>query len=134
MKVGLKIGLAAVVFSAVAALVFWFAAPIRSTITVAMPSEAPLPEDAVIDRLVVHKSKRTMSAYSQGKLLKTYPISLGKQPVGHKQFEGDGKTPEGKYRINERNPNSGYHKNLGVSYPNEADKPTRWHKAKARAG
>ena len=57
MKVGLKIGLAAVVFSAVAALVFWFAAPIRSTITVAMPSEAPLPEDAVIDRLVVHKSK-----------------------------------------------------------------------------
>lgn len=84
MKVGLKIGLATVVFSAVAALVFWFAAPIRSTITVTTPSEAPLPENTVIDRLVVHKSKRTMSAYSQGKLLKTYPISLGKQPVGHK--------------------------------------------------
>lgn len=122
MKVGLKIGLATVVLLAVAASVFWFAAPIRSTTTVTTPSEMPLPEDAVIDRLVVHKSKRTMSAYSQGKLLKTYPISLGKQPVGHKQFEGDGKTPEGKYRINERNPNSGYHKNLGVSYPNEADK------------
>lgn len=107
MKVGLKIGLLAVVLSAVAALVFWFVAPIRSTTTVTMPSEAPLPEDAVIDRLVVHKSKRTMSVYSQGRLLKTYPISLGKQPGGHKQFEGDGKTPEGKYRINERNPNSG---------------------------
>ena len=122
MKVGLKIGLAAVLLMAAAASVFWFAAPIRSTTTVTMPSEAPLPEDAVIDRLVVHKSKRTMSAYSQGRLLKTYPISLGKQPVGHKQFEGDGKTPEGKYRINERNPNSGYHKNLGVSYPNDADR------------
>ena len=122
MKVGLKIGLAAVVLSAVAALVFWFAAPIRSTTTVAEPSEAPLPENAVIDRLVVHKSKRTMSAYSKGKLLKTYPIALGKQPVGHKHFEGDGKTPEGKYRINDRNPNSAYHKNLGVSYPNDADK------------
>ena len=55
-------------------------------------------------------------------MLKTYPIALGKQPVGHKHFEGDGKTPEGKYRINDRNPNSAYHKNLGVSYPNEADK------------
>lgn len=122
MKVGLKIGLATVVLLAVAASVFWFVAPIRSTTIVTTPSEAPLPEDTVIDRLVVHKSKRTMSAYYQGTLLKTYPISLGKQPVGHKQFEGDGKTPEGKYRINERNPNSGYHKNLGVSYPSEADK------------
>ena len=134
MKVGLKIGLAAVVFSAVAALVFWFAAPIRSTITVAEPSGAPLPEDAVIDRLVVHNSKRTMSAYSQGRLLKTYPISLGKQPVGHKQFEGDDKTPEGKYRINERNPNSGYHKTSAFPIPTKPTKPTLRHKEKARAG
>ena len=126
MKVGLKIGLAAVLLMAVAASVFWFVAPIRSTTTVTMPSETPLPEDAVIDRLVVHKSKRTMSAYSQGRLLKTYPISLGKQPVGHNQFEGDGKTPEGKYRINERNPNSGYHKNLGVSYPAAQCKSPGW--------
>lgn len=134
MKVGLKIGLATVVLLAVAASVFWYIAPIRTTTTIATPTETPLPEDAVIDRLVVHKSKRTMSVYSQGKLLKIYPISLGKQPVGHKQFEGDGKTPEGKYRINERNPNSGYHKNLGVSYPNEADKAYAAAQAKARAG
>ena len=134
MKVGLKISLAAVLLLAVAASVFWFAAPIRTTTTIATLTETPLPEDAVIDRLVVHKSKRTMSAYYQGKLLKTYPILLGKQPVGHKQFEGDGKTPEGKYRINERNPNSGYYKNLGVSYPNEADKAYAAAQAKARAG
>ena len=134
MKIGLKISLAAVLLLAVAASVFWFAAPIRTTTTIATLTETPLPEDAVIDRLVVHKSKRTMSAYYQGKLLKTYPILLGKQPVGHKQFEGDGKTPEGKYRINERNPNSGYHKNLGVSYPNEADKAYAAAQAKARAG
>ena len=57
MKVGLKISLAAVVLLAVAASVFWFAAPIRSTTTVTMPSETPLPEDAVIDRLVVHKKQ-----------------------------------------------------------------------------
>lgn len=82
----------------------------------------PLPASAVIDRLVVYKAKRQMWAYHGEELLKIYPVSLGFNPVGHKQFEGDGKTPEGLYRINERNPNSGYHKNLGVSYPNAADK------------
>ena len=84
--------------------------------------QPPLPEGTVITRLVVRKGAREMEAYDRtGRLLKTYPISLGFNPVGHKQFEGDGKTPEGIYTINDRNPNSGYHKNLGVSYPNEAD-------------
>jgi len=82
----------------------------------------PLPKGTIIDKLVVYKSKRKMEAYSEGKILKTYAIALGKNPVGHKQFEGDNKTPEGLYIINARNPKSGYHKNLGVSYPNTADK------------
>ena len=82
-----------------------------------------LPADSEIAKLVVRKADREMDAYdAQGRLLKTYPVALGFNPVGHKQFEGDGKTPEGRYIINDRNPNSGYHKNLGVSYPNEADK------------
>lgn len=84
-------------------------------------SDDALP-DVKIDRLVVFKTKRQMWAYQGEQLIKVYPIALGFNPIGHKQFEGDGKTPEGIYRINERNPNSGYHKNLGVSYPNEADK------------
>ncbi|KGO93430.1 protein erfk [Flavobacterium subsaxonicum WB 4.1-42 = DSM 21790] len=82
---------------------------------------APLPQGSVVDRLVVQKSKRKMEAYANGRLLKTYTIALGKNPEGHKQFEGDNRTPEGSYTINARNPNSGYHKNLGVSYPNESD-------------
>lgn len=53
--------------------------------------------------------------------MKSYKIALGKNPVGDKQFEGDDKTPEGLYYINDKNPNSGYHKNLGVSYPNASD-------------
>ncbi len=84
--------------------------------------EKPLPQGVVIDRLVVYKSKRKMEAYSNGKIVKTYIVSLGKNPVGHKEFEGDFKTPEGIYSINERNANSAYYKNLGVSYPNEADR------------
>lgn len=82
--------------------------------------EEPLPK-VNIDRLVVFKAKRQMWAYQGEQLIKIYPISLGFNPIGHKQFEGDGKTPEGIYYINERNPQSGYHKNLGVSYPNKAD-------------
>jgi len=83
--------------------------------------EKKLPPDRTIDRLVVYKSKRRMEAYSGNGLLKTYTISLGKNPIGHKQFEGDIKTPEGTYTINDRNPNSAFYKNLGISYPNASD-------------
>lgn len=83
--------------------------------------ERNLPGDAEIDRIVVCKSKRQMMVYSSGELLKIYRISLGRQPVGAKEFEGDRKTPEGVYFINDRNPNSGYHKNLGISYPDRDD-------------
>lgn len=62
-----------------------------------------------------------MEAYSDGKLIKTYKVSLGQTPLGDKQFQGDKRTPEGEYRINDKNPNSGFHKNLGVSYPNAMD-------------
>lgn len=81
----------------------------------------PLPQGIEITRLVVLKEQRQMFAYAKEKLVKIYPISLGFNPIGHKQFEGDGKTPEGIYTINERNKNSSYHKNLGISYPNKAD-------------
>lgn len=84
--------------------------------------EKKLPKGKSVDRLVVYKSKRIMEAYSGSELLKTYKIALGKKPVEHKKYEGDNRTPEGDYIINNRNPNSGYHKNLGVSYPNDADR------------
>lgn len=83
--------------------------------------EPELPPSSKVDRLVVYKSKRKMQVFANGKLLKTYRISLGGNPVGRKQFEGDNKTPEGIYIINDRNSESDYHKNLGVSYPNEQD-------------
>ncbi|MCL2220695.1 MAG: L,D-transpeptidase family protein [Chitinispirillia bacterium] len=84
------------------------------------PNASPL-GDVVIDSIVVYKSKREMLVYSGGDLLKTYRVALGGQPVGAKEFEGDLKTPEGLYFINDRNPNSRYYKNLGVSYPNKDD-------------
>lgn len=80
-----------------------------------------LPEGTVIDSLLVIKSKRELHAFAHGVRLKVYPIALGKQPVGRKRFEGDNRTPEGLYVINDKNPNSDYHKNLGISYPNAFD-------------
>ena len=57
--------------------------------------EEKLSADIQIDKLVVYKSKRQLLAYSNGQLVKTYKISLGRQPIGDKEFEGDKKTPEG---------------------------------------
>jgi murein L,D-transpeptidase YafK len=83
--------------------------------------ENKLPDNVEIDNIVVYKSKRQMLVYANGQLLKTYQISLGRQPVGAKEFEGDKKTPEGVYSIDGKNPESGYHKNLGISYPDKDD-------------
>ncbi len=83
--------------------------------------EQKLPLNIKIDSLVVYKSKRELMAYSNGQLIKTSKTSLRKNPVGDKEFEGDKKTPEGIYFINAKNPNSGYYKNLGISYPDEQD-------------
>lgn len=81
-----------------------------------------LPHGTVITKILVEKSKRHMSVFKGDTLLKTYHISLGNTPTGAKMQEGDGKTPEGMYIIDDKNEHSDYHKNLGVSYPSEADK------------
>jgi len=69
----------------------------------------------------VHKAERKMYLLHDDKVLKSYDIALGFQPAGHKQFEGDGKTPEGTYFLSHKNPESKYHLSVGISYPNEAD-------------
>ncbi|MFT5001499.1 MAG: murein L,D-transpeptidase YafK, partial [Planctomycetota bacterium] len=54
-------------------------------------------------------------------ILKSYDVDLGFDPLGHKSTRGDGRTPEGSYFIDRRNPNSLYHLSIGISYPNAAD-------------
>jgi murein L,D-transpeptidase YafK len=99
------------VFVAVVALFAWANAPGRA-----------LPSGAVADRVVIEKSARCLTLYSHGAPLKSYRISLGAQPQGAKQREGDNKTPEGNYRIDFKSANSGFHKALHVSYPSAADR------------
>lgn len=75
-----------------------------------------------ITQIQVYKAKRRMYLFSDTKVVKKYKIALGGRPKGKKQFEGDGKTPEGLYFIDWQNPNSAYHLSLRVSYPNAEDR------------
>jgi murein L,D-transpeptidase YafK len=84
--------------------------------------EKKLPVDKKISKLVVFKKERVMKVYSSEEVIKVYHISIGKNSVGDKISQGDKRTPEGSYIINDKNAGSGYHKNLGISYPNQADR------------
>ena len=68
-----------------------------------------LPVGTTIDRILVEKSERKLSILRGGKVLKTYRVALGRNPIGAKEQEGDMKTPEGVYTIDYRNPKSDYH-------------------------
>jgi murein L,D-transpeptidase YafK len=83
--------------------------------------EKQLPKHTIIDSISVLKNKRQLNVWEKGVLIKSYKISLGKNPIGAKEIEGDNKTPEGLYKIFDKNPKSDYHNNLGISYPNYSD-------------
>ena len=72
--------------------------------------------------IVVNKEARRMYLMHDDKVLKDYDIDLGFAPIGDKFFEGDGRTPEGTYIIDRRNPNSQFYLSLGISYPNARDR------------
>lgn len=74
------------------------------------------------DLIVVEKGKRELTLYANKKKLKTYRIFLGGNPVGDKEKEGDLKTPEGRYTIDAKNPNSSFYKSLHISYPDRTDR------------
>lgn len=81
---------------------------------------APLPVIKA-DKIVVLKGARQLMLLRNGGVFQVYPIDLGFRPTGHKVREGDGRTPEGLYEIDWRNPGSRFHLSLRVSYPNAAD-------------
>ncbi|KGJ06150.1 L,D-transpeptidase catalytic domain [Paracoccus halophilus] len=74
-----------------------------------------------VTQVVVNKGARQLLLYNGETVLKAYRIGLGNEPVGDKQFEGDGKTPEGNFIIDRRNPNSQYHLSVGIDYPQPED-------------
>jgi murein L,D-transpeptidase YafK len=71
--------------------------------------------------VVVNKARREMLLLRGNSILRSYRIALGREPVGPKLQEGDGRTPEGRYTIDRRNPRSRYHLSLHISYPDARD-------------
>jgi murein L,D-transpeptidase YafK len=76
------------------------------------------------DHVVVHKKDRTLELINHGRVIRTYRIALGGDPVGPKSRQGDHKTPEGRYILDSRNAQSHFHKSIHISYPNASDRAT----------
>ncbi|MEZ5597215.1 MAG: L,D-transpeptidase family protein [Pseudomonadales bacterium] len=80
-------------------------------------AEAP----PVVDLVTVHKADRQLELWSQGRVVRRYAVALGWSPVGHKRYNGDGRTPEGDYVLDFRNENSAYYRSIRISYPSAED-------------
>lgn len=91
-------------------------AGMRLASTAGASSELPM-----ADRVLVRKSERKLYLYHRGVIVREYPVRLGLQPEGPKQYEGDYRTPEGRYHLGRRNPQSQYFLSVQVDYPNERD-------------
>ena len=96
---------------------------VASLLLVAWRASGATPESPKpADRIVIEKSKRTLTLMSGSTVLKTYRVALGGQPVGAKQRIGDHKTPEGLYVVDQKKSASQFHRALHISYPNARDK------------
>lgn len=76
----------------------------------------------VADEVIIDKSDRELYLLNNGKVFRTFKIALGIVPEGDKQKEGDFKTPEGRYLLDLKNPNSDYFLSIHVSYPSATDR------------
>ena len=73
------------------------------------------------DLVIVKKSLEKLYLMKDGKILKAYKVSFGTNPKGHKEQEGDKKTPEGNYTLDYKKSNSSFYKAIHISYPNKKD-------------
>jgi len=70
-------------------------------------------------RVVVLKSKRALHLFDGDRLIRTYPIDLGLEPIGQKRRKDDARTPVGAFRVVTKNADSPFHRFIGLDYPNE---------------
>jgi murein L,D-transpeptidase YafK len=75
-----------------------------------------------VTQVVVDKSRRRMALLHGDDVIKRYRVQLGFTAKGPKRFEGDGRTPEGLYHVDRRNPNSAFYLSIGIDYPNAQDR------------
>ena len=87
----------------------------------ASSTKFPTYDGPPVTGIVINKAPRRLYLLSGNTTLRALDIDLGNNPVGAKRMEGDGRTPEGIYQIDRRNPNSQYYLSIGISYPNAQD-------------
>lgn len=97
-----------------ATLLFWSPTQIMHL----HPSRLP---ELTTPRILIKKAERTLELYDGGRLVKTYKTALGFSPLGDKEIEGDGKTPEGDFYVFTKNPKSKFFLSIGISYPSADD-------------
>ena len=73
------------------------------------------------DMVLVIKSEAKLCLVKNEKIFREYSVVFGAHPNGHKQQEGDERTPEGRYILDFKNENSAFYKSIHISYPNETD-------------
>lgn len=114
-----RLVLAAAVFASVAAT----AIGVKS---VATPSSGSSSRNGLVgiekaDLVVVEKHERTLVLFRNGRYIRAFPIALGNHSIGRKQRADDGRTPEGKYVLDRKDPTSDHYKSIGISYPSAYD-------------
>jgi murein L,D-transpeptidase YafK len=92
-----------------------------ATACLARPLAAQVALAAKAERILVLKRQRRMQLLRGEEVLHEFRVALGREPRGTKLHQGDGRTPEGRYRIDALKPDSYFYRALRVSYPNEAD-------------
>jgi murein L,D-transpeptidase YafK len=110
---------ATVVVQADTAPIVLAGAPAATVATVATVA-ASTSSNFVADSMVLEKSRRQLTLFYRGQEVRKYGVALGKNPTGDKLSRGDGRTPEGLFYIEGRNPQSKYHLSLRISYPDAA--------------
>ena len=78
------------------------------------------------DQVLVDKSEARLYLLKDSEIITSYKVRFGSNPKGHKQQQGDGRTPEGSYVLDYKNINSAFYKSIHVSYPNAQDRKSAW--------
>lgn len=101
---------------------WWQRSPLLQALAPAASYPEAWPEDLRAERIVVRKAARQLALWVDGAVVLRSPIALGFAPEGHKQREGDGRTPEGTYPIDFKNDASRFFRSVRVGYPDAADR------------
>lgn len=74
--------------------------------------------------IIVSKAERSLTLYRSGRKVLSYPVRLGFNGIKEKRYQGDGATPEGRYRVAGKRGRgqTQFYRALLLDYPNQEDR------------